>query len=425
MFSLPPELLTPIFQFLTDDVASLASCTLVNQSWLINARPVLFRSIKLQIDGPNPRMTPSGVLEFLNSNPHLSTYIRDIHLVGPILDFNEAIFESDDDNPFPFASFTLIEANFVASVLSSIPHIEGLKISNYQLPNEVLSSQSPLLSKFSLRRLALEFGSPRVPFISLMSLKEVLLLMEMFSAVGTLSIRCWACKSLPPDLTSTSTLSIVCPPIQTLSIGSVFSQEEHCSSILRWLYLLDPERVPQKLIVDSDDPFDDQALIEYSTRLPDGVKELCWSVNPPDDVGGGRKRPGPNLRRFDALQSLISVQYLTIKIRSIRYGVDWYHIADTFRHLPPSVRRARVELSTAFGALSPWKPPNDIDWEASQSHYARLSNLESLELGLGLNDWHPEKVEFRRAHMDMVTGWLGEKLPHVIVSYYRISILAR
>lgn len=71
--TLPPEITDYILDFLHDDPVTLASCTLVNRSWLSTARKHFFRRIVLRT-----HTDCRGLHALLASSPELSHYITEL-----------------------------------------------------------------------------------------------------------------------------------------------------------------------------------------------------------------------------------------------------------------------------------------------------------------------------------------------------------
>lgn len=115
--SFPAELEDMIIDHLKDDKKALANCSLVCQSWRPRSRYHLFSTVSLELSREDGEERARRFSMFLGLNPHVRTYLRNLHLAG-------------DVSPIPV---THMQEGILAGVLERLPRLETLTMHSFQL----------------------------------------------------------------------------------------------------------------------------------------------------------------------------------------------------------------------------------------------------------------------------------------------------
>ena len=115
---LPQELYEVIIDYLYDDKASLASCSLVSKAWIPTARLHLFRTIRhtLAFDAAAAGKLIQDMTRFLQEAPSIALLVRDLYLQAAIP-----------------ASRSCVEEEDVSSLLKLLPQLQSLTMKHVLL----------------------------------------------------------------------------------------------------------------------------------------------------------------------------------------------------------------------------------------------------------------------------------------------------
>ncbi|KZT66114.1 hypothetical protein DAEQUDRAFT_730608 [Daedalea quercina L-15889] len=322
---LPLELCDHILCFLSDDLATLASCSLTCRAWLPTTRALTFRTLVVASEGSYRRAE-----RMLADHPHLTRCVRELHIAGASL--------------VVYRSFSELFA-----LVPSLPRLKHLRLHHWAFLGDQIASNrtppSPRAMFVSVRELTLHIVYPRA-----LDLVRLIRACPNLRALHFSVVLFRDANSLDIDAHS----SEVSPPLETMSLETL-TWRRSALFLLQWLL-----RGPAKLRIRNISlAWGEDTKDAAHSSVPQGEEMDVALVVARDTL----REAGPTLVRLELCVDC-----------SERHSLVDYGLSSCV-----NLRTVKLESSYRNRTPSSWA----FDWIVHAIRQLNSGVLDSIEVGLG------------------------------------------